>query len=84
MHEGIYNIKVHVFQAFDGDSFLVTIYEDGKEINLLIDCGNKDFILPRLIFVLLALCKIVCKSSRTDVSWNCWNFVLGNCETYRK
>lgn len=26
------NIKIHTFQAFDGDSFLVTVFEPKKEI----------------------------------------------------
>ena len=34
------NIKIHTFQAYDGDCFLVTVYEPKKEVNLLIDCGN--------------------------------------------
>lgn len=47
------NIKIHVFQALDGDSFLVTICESEKEINILIDCGNKEtyqnYIKPYLL-----------------------------------
>lgn len=47
------NIKIHTFQAFDGDSFLVTIYEYDKELNLLIDCGSSEtyqnFIKPYLL-----------------------------------
>lgn len=30
-------IKIHTFQAYDGDSFLVTIYKSEQELNLLID-----------------------------------------------
>ena len=37
MYEERCNIKIHTFQAFDGDSFLVTICESEKEINILID-----------------------------------------------
>ena len=33
MYEERCNIKIHTFQAFDGDSFLVTICESEKEIN---------------------------------------------------
>ena len=36
------NIKIHTFQAYDGDCFLVTVYEPKKEVNLLIDCGNSE------------------------------------------
>lgn len=36
------NIKIHTFQAYDGDCFLVTIYESEKEVNLLIDCGSSE------------------------------------------
>lgn len=36
------NIKIHTFQAYDGDCFLVTVYEPNKEINLLIDCGSSE------------------------------------------
>lgn len=42
MYEERCNIKIHTFQAFDGDSFLVTICESEKEINILIDCGNQE------------------------------------------
>lgn len=47
------NIKIHTFQAYDGDSFLVTVYEPKKEVNLLIDCGSSEtyhnFIKPYLL-----------------------------------
>lgn len=33
-------VEIYVFQAGEGDSFLVTIKDGKKEINLLIDCGN--------------------------------------------
>lgn len=36
------NIKIHTFQAYDGDCFLVTVYEPNKEVNLLIDCGSSE------------------------------------------
>ena len=29
-------------QAYDGDCFLVTIYEPEREVNLLIDCGSSE------------------------------------------
>ena len=35
-------IEIHMFQAYDGDCFLVTIYETEKEVNLLIDCGSSE------------------------------------------
>lgn len=45
-------VNIHTFQAFDGDSFLVTIFEPKSEINILVDCGNKEtyqsFIKPYL------------------------------------
>lgn len=47
------NIKIHTFQAYDGDCFLVTVYEPKKEVNLLIDCGSSEtyhnFIKPYLL-----------------------------------
>ncbi len=53
MYEERCNIKIHTFQAFDGDSFLVTICESEKEINILIDCGNQEtyqnYIKPHLL-----------------------------------
>lgn len=46
-------IKIHTFQAYDGDSFLVTIYESEQELNLLIDCGSSEtyhnYIKPYLL-----------------------------------
>lgn len=33
-------VEIYVFQAGEGDSFLVTVKDGKKEINLLIDCGN--------------------------------------------
>lgn len=33
-------IEIYVFQAGEGDSFLITIINREKEINLLIDCGT--------------------------------------------
>ena len=33
-------IEIYVFQADQGDSFLVTIFDGNREINLLIDCGT--------------------------------------------
>lgn len=51
--EGKTNIEIHTFQAYDGDCFLVTIYELEKEVNLLIDCGSSEtyqtFIKPYLL-----------------------------------
>lgn len=51
--EGMTNIEIHTFQAYDGDCFLVTIYELEKEVNLLIDCGSSEtyqtFIKPYLL-----------------------------------
>lgn len=35
-------IEIHAFQAYDGDCFLVTIYEPEREVNLLIDCGSSE------------------------------------------
>lgn len=47
------NIEIHTFQAYDGDCFLVTIYEPEKEVNLLIDSGSSEtyqnFIKPYLL-----------------------------------
>lgn len=53
MYNGQPNIKIYTFQAFDGDSFLVTICGIEKQINILIDCGSKEtyqnFIKPYLL-----------------------------------
>ena len=35
-------IEIHTFQAYDGDCFLVTIYETEKEVNLLIVCCSSE------------------------------------------
>lgn len=47
------SIQIHSFQAYDGDSFLVTIQETEKKIHLLIDCGSYEtyehFIKPYLL-----------------------------------
>lgn len=46
-------IEIHAFQAYDGDCFLVTIYEPEREVNLLIDCGSsetyKNYVKPYLL-----------------------------------
>ena len=51
--DGKTNIEIRTFQAYDGDCFLVTIYEPEKEVNLLIDCGSSEtyqnFIKPYLL-----------------------------------
>ena len=51
--DGKTNIEIHTFQAYDGDCFLVTIYEPEKEVNLLIDCGSSEtyqnFVKPYLL-----------------------------------
>lgn len=56
------NIKIHTFQAFDGDSFLVTIYESEQELNLLIDCGSSEtyqnYIKPYLLHMSMQRRKI--------------------------
>lgn len=56
MYEERCNIKIHTFQAFDGDSFLVTICESEKEINILIVGIKKHIriILNRIYFICLS------------------------------
>lgn len=56
MYEERCNIKIHTFQAFDGDSFLVTICESEKEINILIVGIKKHIriVLNRIYFICLS------------------------------
>ena len=54
MYEERCNIKIHTFQAFDGDSFLVTICESEKEINILKDSKQIYNKVDRIYFICLS------------------------------
>ncbi|TYQ16946.1 UNVERIFIED_CONTAM: hypothetical protein Cloal_3529 [Acetivibrio alkalicellulosi] len=50
MNERIYKISVRVFQAKQGDSFLITLQKCNEEVNIMIDFGTYntyfDYIKP--------------------------------------